>query len=346
MKPIRLAFVGFGWFAELLMTRVVDRLSEIDVVAVVDPSPARRERAVSLGLFAVESIAELRGHCDAVAILTPHDTHRALVEEAAALGMHVFCEKAFAVTSEDCMAMIETCGRAGVVLAVGHMQKLFPTHARAVEIVNSQQYGPVVAVQISGWHWCPVMPGWWRTAKSCGGLLYWTGIHDLDTLRAIVGAEPKAVYAAAGPKTDPYTEYEDSISVTITYESGIIASIQVAEHDPLRTFEESFTISVLFQNGSLLVDPGKGEVRHASRAGTERSEPVIEQFGSFAQLEEAAYLEEFRRFGAAIANSDADLSTAIDGLRCVELLEAVYRSVESGRVVDVQSHRIPSGMSA
>ena len=346
MNPIRLAFVGFGWFAELLTTRVVERLSEIDVVAVVDPSPARREKANSLGLFAVESIAELRGRCDAVAILTPHDTHRALVEEAADLGLHVFCEKAFAVTSEDCLAMIQACATAGVVLAVGHMQKLFPTHARAVEIVDSQRYGRVVAVQISGWHWCPVMPGWWRSVKACGGLLYWTGIHDLDTLRAIVGAEPKAVFAATGPKTDSYTEYEDSISATIMYESGIIASIQVAEHDPLRTFEESFTISVLFENGSLQVDPGAGQVRHAARNGDRRSEAVVEEFGSFDKLEEAAYLEEFRRCGTAIANADADVSTAVDGLRCVELLEAVYRSVETGRVVDVQSHDIPSGMNA
>jgi predicted dehydrogenase len=346
MSAARLAFVGFGWFAELLMTRVMDRLPGVEVVAVVDPSPDRRARAIDLGLIATESIAELQGRCDAVAILTPHDTHRALVEAAAGLGLHVFCEKAFAVTSEDCLAMIEACDRAGVVLAVGHMQKLFPTHSRAIELARSERYGRVVAVKIAGWHWCPVMPGWWRRKASCGGLLYWTGIHDLDTLRAIVGTEPATVYAVAGPSTDEYTDYEDSISATISYASGVIASIQVAEHDPLRSFEESFTISVLFERGSLHIDPGAGEVRHAARDRENRGEMTIERFGTFEQLEEAAYLEEFTRFADAIALGVTDLTTAVDGLRCVELLEAVYRSVESGRVEDVQFHPTLSGMSA
>ena len=39
----------------------------------------------------------------------------------------------------------------------------------------------------------------------------WTGIHDLDSMRAIVGNEVKKVYATVGLKTDNYTEYEDSI---------------------------------------------------------------------------------------------------------------------------------------
>lgn len=340
MTQVNAAFIGFGWFAELLISRVIDDLADLDVVAVVERSEERRRRAVELGLHAVQSIGDLPGTCDAVIVLTPHDTHRALVEEAARRGLHVFCEKAFAVSSTDCLAMIEACDEAGVVLAVGHMQKLFPTHARAVHLCTSGQYGRVLAMQVSGLHWCPVMPGWWRTKDSCGGLLYWTGIHDLDTLRALAGSDVTRVMAMAGPKTDDYTEYEDSISVTLQYESGAIASVIVAEHDPLRTFEESFQISVLCERGSIHIDPGAGTVTHASRVALDdpRS-PRVESFGTFSELEEHAYRQEFAAFARRVTAGGHGLDPTVeDGLRCVETLEAIYTSLDRGEVVDVVHH--------
>ena len=258
MTAVKAAFIGFGWFAELLITRVFADVAELEVVAVVDTSEERRQRAEQMGLFAVRSMEDLPAGCDAVIVLTPHDTHRAIVVDAASKGLHVFCEKAFAVTSADCLVMIDACRSAGVVLTIGHMQKLFPTHARAVELARGGSYGDVVAIHVAGLHWCPVMPGWWRSEESCGGLLYWTGIHDLDTMRAITGSDVASVMAMAGPKTDDYTEYEDSIAVTLRYESGAVASMLVAEHDPIRTFEQAFQISVLLEAGSIHVDPGIG----------------------------------------------------------------------------------------
>ncbi|MFC0680107.1 Gfo/Idh/MocA family protein [Lysobacter korlensis] len=339
MTVVKAAFIGFGWFAELLMTRVFADVPELEVVAVVDPSEERRKRAEEMGLAAVQSMDELPAGCDAVVVLTPHDTHRGIVEAAARKGLHVFCEKAFAVTSDDCLAMIDACRAAGVVLTVGHMQKLFPTHARAVELARGGNYGDVMAIQVAGSHWCPVMPGWWRSKESCGGLLYWTGIHDLDTMRAMTGSDVASVMAMAGPKTDDYTEYEDSISVTLRYENGAVASLLVAEHDPLRTFEEAFQISVLLERGSIHVDPGTGRVTHASREGQERSAAAtLESFGSFEGLEEHAYREEFRAFAQRVLSGDRDDPTAEDGLRCVETLEAIYASLQSGQVTAVVKH--------
>lgn len=343
MRALKVAFVGFGWFAELLVTRVFARVPEIAVVAVVERSEERRHRAQQLGFPSVSSLADLPADCEAVIILTPHDTHRELVVAAAERGLHVFCEKAFAVTSSDCLAMIDACRKAGVVLSVGHMQKLFPTHARAVELARSGEYGRVHAMQVTGLHWCPVMPGWWRTAESCGGLLYWTGIHDLDTLRAIAGSEVASVYAVAGPKTEHYTDYEDSIAVTLRYENGAIASLVVAEHDPLRTFEEAFQISVLLEEGSIHVDPAAAEVRHAGRTGLERSPtPMVESFGNFEELEEHAYREEFGAFARNVLEGRQNESTAEDGLRCVETLESIYQSLRTGQVVEVARHPLGS----
>src|SRR3954451_24411751 len=54
-----------------------------------------------------------RPDIDAVLIATPHNDHRPQVEEAAAAGKHVLCEKPLATNVVDCTAMIDACKAAG-----------------------------------------------------------------------------------------------------------------------------------------------------------------------------------------------------------------------------------------
>ena len=326
--------IGYGWFAELLQTRVVPSLEGLTVVAAVDPSEERLASAASQGLLVSSSLHELieqhRDAVDAIAVLTPHDSHLEIVRAGADSGLHIFCEKAFAVTSDDCVAMIEACRQAEVTLVVGHMQKLFGPHRRAVQIAASGELGAVRSIHVSGAHWCPVFPGWWRSTDRCGGLLYWTGIHDVDTLRALTGSEVRTVFAATPPHWDDYTDYEDAIAATLVYESGAIASIHAAEQWPLKSFEESFEIDVVLTEGGIRVIPGDARVEWARQSRHARQQASAETFGSFEEMEEAAYRDELEGFVAAIRNREINHHSTKDGLRCVETLEAVYRSVRSG----------------
>ncbi len=87
------------------------------------------------------------------------------------------------------------------------------------------------------------------------------------------------------------------------------------------------------------MDPGTGRVTHASRTGQERSTAAtLESFGSFEGLEEHAYREEFQAFAQRVLSGDREDPTAEDGLRCVETLEAIYASLESGKVTRVEKH--------
>ena len=346
--PPTLCLVGFGWFAEQLVRRVFSTIQEVSVVAVIDRDATRRSCAIELGLKAAESVDEVLGmtHIDAVVVLTPHDTHREIVVDAAGRGLHVFCEKAFAVTPSDCVDMIMACRRNKVHLSVGHMQRLFPTHACAIEIASSGRYGRVAAVQVQGMHWCPTFPGWWRTRSGCGGLLHWTGIHDLDTVRALVGSDAVTTVAMAGPKFDDRNEYDDSLAALIRHANGAVTSLAVTTYDPLRTFEESFDLHVLFEHGSLAVSPGAGTVTHASRRGDEPGEPTVERFGTFAEIEEQAYRHEFRLFGELLTTGVSPrlhgipVLDPVEALRCVELLESIERSIESGGIEDVHQNDV------
>ena len=343
---LTLGVVGFGWFAELLHDRVLTGLDRLDTVAVCDPDPARRTRAAELlGAQAFASMEEMLAgsDCQAVAIFTPHSTHRELVEQAAAAGRHIFCEKAMAVTATDCVAMIAAAREARVELMVGHMQKLFPAYRRVAEIVASGRYGAPVAAHVNGLHWCPVYEGWWRRKADCGGLLYWTGVHDVDTLRHVIGGDVESVFAVTGPDTDDDTDYEDSIAATLRFESGAVATLHVAQHDPLRSFEESFSMQVLCKQGAVAFDPGTNRVVHAARAGHERFGPAVESFVDHEESMFVAYREEFAHFASVVLDGVASRLPAEDGLRCVEILEAVYASAASHEPAPVHRADVTAG---
>ena len=338
-EPLRIGVVGYGWFADLLREHAFDRIDELEVVAVCDPTEAARERgAHALGVPAFADLDSMfeGSACDGVVILTPHDTHRALVEAAAAAGKHVFCEKAMAVQADDCDAMVRACEQAGVVLIVGHMQKLFPPYARVIELARGGDYGEPQAVQVFGWHWSPVFEGWWRRRERCGGLTYWTGVHDIDTVRHVLADEAESVFAAAGPKTEGYTDYEDIVSATIRFRRGALVTMQVCPHDPLRDFEHAFSMAVLCESGAIRFDPVRNVVEHRGRGGFERGPLTVEEFPPHEECMAAAYREEFAHFVDVARGRAQPRLSGEGGRRCVQILQAIEASLRAGEPVAVQ----------
>ncbi|HEX7919767.1 MAG TPA: Gfo/Idh/MocA family oxidoreductase, partial [Bradyrhizobium sp.] len=64
---------------------------------------------------------------DAVLLATPHSLHRSQVIAAAAAGKQVFCEKPLALRRSDAAEMFAACRNAGVLLAVGHNRRFWPS---------------------------------------------------------------------------------------------------------------------------------------------------------------------------------------------------------------------------
>src|SRR5439155_18790057 len=112
---------------------------------------------------------------------------------AAEAGRHVFCEKAMAVNVAECREMIASARAHGVKLMVGHKRRLRPAFATMGQILRSGLLGRVQTLAVTGFHW-RLVEGWWARRAAVGGLLFWAGVHDVDTLRYLCG-EVASVYA-------------------------------------------------------------------------------------------------------------------------------------------------------
>jgi myo-inositol 2-dehydrogenase/D-chiro-inositol 1-dehydrogenase len=156
--------------------------------------------------------------------------------------------------------------------------------------------------------------------------MFWAGVHDIDTLRFLCG-EVDSVYAVAGPKTHTNADYSDSVSAILQFGSGAICSFQVSPYYPLRQYRTSFGFEIVCERGGMSYDPRTITVAYQERGG-ERQAVQFADYGF-----ETAYLQEFQSFLSWILRDEPPLLTGEDGLRCVEILQAIELSMARGCVV-------------
>jgi predicted dehydrogenase len=118
--------VGLGRWGEQHL-RVLSELGA--TVWVADPAAPRRQWALGQGIDAARVTADFRSvlpRVDAVDIVTPADSHRAIAEASLAAGRHCFIEKPLAVSVADGRALVAAAAATDRVVQVGHIFRFHP----------------------------------------------------------------------------------------------------------------------------------------------------------------------------------------------------------------------------
>jgi predicted dehydrogenase len=137
---------------------------------------------------------------DVVSVVVANHLHREIVEELAAAGKHVLCEKPLAPTSADAQAMIDAVEAAGVVGRVGFTFRRTPGIAAAREQIQSGELGRPLYINAQYWtnYGCdPQAPMSWRYRGGPGsGALADLGSHLADTAEFLLGPVESVTGAA------------------------------------------------------------------------------------------------------------------------------------------------------
>lgn len=127
---------------------------------------------------------------EAVLLATPHSLHPAQVIACAAAGKQVFCEKPLALLRTDAARMFDACREAGVLLAVGHNRRFWPSLRALRDIVASGELGTLLHIEghNSNENSQNITAGWRLSeAESPGGGLTGAGLHVLDSFVSMLG---------------------------------------------------------------------------------------------------------------------------------------------------------------
>ena len=263
---------------------------------------------------------------DAVVIATPHATHVALVEAAAAAGKHVLLEKPMAPTREGCRRIQAAVARARVTLRVGHVTQFSRAYRIAKEMLDAGELGDVVAAEATmrkRWYE-PNRRPWHQDRALGGGVLLTGGVHAIDRLTWLVGARATRVSATVGTRFHDQ-DADDAAVIFIRYDNGaagVVFSVGYASGAPRHDTELTCTRGVLRVDSVAGVTVGRDEAWHA-----------VPDSGHPAWMDDAL-VEQWRAFVAAVAGRGGGVTGAF-AMHVMDVLFAAEASAAAGREVDV-----------
>ena len=136
----------------------------------------------------------------AVAICSSTDTHAHLIEEAAAAGKHIFCEKPIAFDLATIDRALSAVDAAGVKLQIGFNRRFDANYRRVHQAIQRGEIGKLQLLHIVSRDPAPPPIAYIRTS---GGMFLDMTIHDFDMLRFLTGADVEDVFVMAGVSVDP-----------------------------------------------------------------------------------------------------------------------------------------------
>jgi predicted dehydrogenase len=222
----RIGIIGLGMALKPHALSIRDVPDRVEVAAAFAPSAARREEAAKAwAVPVVDSLDAIMSDrsIDTVLILTPPWTHTDLVERAARAGKHVLLEKPVEVDAERSAAIVETCERAGVRLAIVFQHRFRPASLELAKLLREGRLGTLLSASASiRWWRSPeyfAQPGRGTMARDGGGVLLTQAIHTLDLLLHLVGPAAEVMaYVDTSPLRKIDTE--DIVAGSVRYVNG------------------------------------------------------------------------------------------------------------------------------
>ena len=184
---------------------------------------------------------------DTVFVASSHDSHASLVTDALKAGKHVFCEKPLTLTEPELDEVIAGWAAAPGQLVVGFNRRYSPAIATIRELVAGSARPPVMVVRVNAGR---LGESHWYNDRTQGGRLLGEASHFVDTCGAIAASPVKSVQVIA--LSDRELLLTDNFVITISYESGAMATIVYTTEGHASTPKES--IEVLVDGHTAFVD--------------------------------------------------------------------------------------------
>lgn len=232
MRKTRIAIVGLGMAVVPHARSALDLADRVEVAYAYSPSADRRAKFAGKFPFPqcdrLETILE-DASIDAVAVLTPPNTHLGIVKRCAVARKHVLLEKPLEITTARAEEMVAECRAAGVTLGIVLQHRHKPAVERLAELMRSGELGSPVGASASIRLWRPQSyydePGRGTRARDGGGVLITQAIHTLDVLLSLAG-EPATVMAFAATTPVHRMESEDIVCAAIHWRTGAYGVIE------------------------------------------------------------------------------------------------------------------------
>lgn len=344
MSKLRLGVIGLGMGRHHLAGYQAH--PGADVVAIADVNPALLEEignkycVEKRYLSAEEMLA--KENLDVVSVVTPNKYHHDLTIAAFQHHCHVLCEKPMAMSAREGREMLAAAKKSGKRLMINFSYRFTEQSMALKAQVDSGILGEIYFAR-TVWHRRRGIPfsGWFGTKSlSGGGPLIDLGVHRLDLALWLMGY-PKPVWVMgntyhpiaselAMKLGTPY-DVEDLAAGFIKFANG--ASMVVEASWAANIAERELMETRLYGTKAGLVQ------RNVEETYKFEAEIYLERENAQFDMKLHAPLQPvpsaYYHFVDSILNDQPHIATGEEGLRVMEILDALYQSSETGKPVEI-----------
>jgi predicted dehydrogenase len=330
---LRTAVIGVGSMGRN-HARVYSELDAAELVGVADVNLDAAEGIARR--FGGRAFADYRQMLEAVrpqavTVAVPTQEHCAVALDVLARSIHVLVEKPLAYTCEEGARIIAAAEAAGVQLMVGHVERFNPAVIALKERLASDALGRIFQIDAR-------RQGPFPARVRDVGVVVDLAVHDLDIIRYVTGHEVVRVYAETERRI--HSTYEDLLNGTMRLDDGAVATLTTNWLTPTKIR----TLDVVGEQGMFRVDyitqdlyfydnatahGGEWEALRMLRGVSEGS------MTRYAINKQEPLRSELQAFVTAVEQGDPAPVSGRDGLRAIELAQALVRSGQEHQVVAV-----------
>jgi len=273
---------------------------------------------------------------DAASVCTPSGDHATSTVLAANRGLHVIVEKPMALTLQDADSMILACAEKQVKLFVVKQNRF----NRPIELVRKaivdNRLGKIVMGTVRV-RWCRddsyySQDAWRGTWAQDGGVLANQASHHIDILEWMLG-DVASVYAV-GKTALSDIEVEDTAAAILKFTSGAIGIIEATTATRPKDLEGS--LSILGEKGSIVVNGfALNRLETWNFTDEEITDPQLLEDYSVNPPDVYGYghLHYLQHAVDCIISNSQQLVDGFEGRRSLEIISALYESMETGQEV-------------
>ena len=340
--PLRIAVIGLGMMGKIHVEKA-SSIDDIEITAICDIDRSTKDWSENLGIKSYHDHIEMLENedLDGVIISLSNDLHETMGIDCAARGLDILMEKPIASSIRAAQKLIESVNKNGVRMLVAHQRRFNSMVNTAREMIRGGELGDMVVISVIG---CMCKPdqyfvdGPWRKKKISGGPVLINMIHEIDVLRYTYG-DIERVYAEASNKVRKF-EVEDSVSVSMRFKEGALATILMSDTVPslwgydynmgeipifYKTKGEAYTF--MGTRASLTV-PGMKKVYYPDPACIGWQHPL--KVDNIEVNIKDPYIEQLKHFCNVVRGKEEPRTSGEDALKTLEatmaILESGYRN--------------------
>jgi UDP-N-acetyl-2-amino-2-deoxyglucuronate dehydrogenase len=337
---INVAIVGCGRIAKRHVSILCEgKIPGIELSAVCDIVP---EKANFFGhKYKVPTYQDMhematKEKVDVIVVLTPSGMHSKHVQELAHHKKHIVVEKPMALTIDQADKMISSCDEAGIRLFVIKQNRFNLPVQKLRQAIVENRFGKLVMGTVRV-RWCRRQDyydqdDWRGTWLNDGGVLANQSSHHIDLIEWMMG-DVQSVFAKS--KTALVNiECEDTAVAVLTFKNGALGIIEATTATRPKDTEGS--ISILGEKGMVEIGGfAVNEIRtwQFEIEKDEDRDVFVKYSTNPPNVYGYGHVAYYKHIVDCIQNGAPQLIDGLEGRRSLELITAIYESIETGKEV-------------